>query len=78
MLQLAKYDQNYDIRDRARFLKFLLFPGEKNEVRIILFNINSIKPSFHKMVKNMLELLQHLLHCFECSCDHFVCTRRHR
>jgi len=26
VLQLAKYDQNYDIRDRARFLKFLLFP----------------------------------------------------
>lgn len=31
ILQLAKYDQNFDIRDRARFLRFLLFPGEKTE-----------------------------------------------
>ncbi|XP_065060461.1 AP-3 complex subunit beta-1-like [Rhopilema esculentum] len=31
VLQLAKYDQNYDIRDRARFIKVLLFPGENTE-----------------------------------------------
>ncbi|XP_066919252.1 AP-3 complex subunit beta-1-like isoform X2 [Clytia hemisphaerica] len=31
VLQLAKYDQNFDIRDRARFLRFLLFPTEKSE-----------------------------------------------
>ncbi|XP_033634375.1 AP-3 complex subunit beta-2-like isoform X1 [Asterias rubens] len=29
VLNLAKYDQNYDIRDRARFLRQLIFPGEK-------------------------------------------------
>lgn len=29
VLNLAKYDQNYDIRDRARFLRHLLLPGEK-------------------------------------------------
>ncbi|XP_006812091.1 AP-3 complex subunit beta-2-like [Saccoglossus kowalevskii] len=29
VLNLAKYDQNYDIRDRARFLRQLLFPSEK-------------------------------------------------
>ncbi|XP_072167067.1 AP-3 complex subunit beta-2-like isoform X2 [Diadema setosum] len=30
VLNLAKYDQNYDIRDRARFLKHLLLPGDKS------------------------------------------------
>ncbi|XP_072038441.1 LOW QUALITY PROTEIN: AP-3 complex subunit beta-2-like [Amphiura filiformis] len=29
VLNLAKYDQNYDIRDRARFLRHMIFPGEK-------------------------------------------------
>ncbi|XP_071846020.1 AP-3 complex subunit beta-2-like isoform X2 [Apostichopus japonicus] len=29
VLNLAKYDQNYDIRDRSRFLRHLLLPGEK-------------------------------------------------
>ena len=29
MLNLAKYDQNYDIRDRARFFRHLLLPGDK-------------------------------------------------
>ena len=29
VFNLAKYDQNYDIRDRARFLRSLVFPGEK-------------------------------------------------
>ncbi|XP_071965282.1 AP-3 complex subunit beta-2-like isoform X2 [Antedon mediterranea] len=29
VLNLAKYDQNYDIRDRSRFLRHLIFPGEK-------------------------------------------------
>ena len=28
VLSLAKYDQNYDIRDRARFLRQLVLPGE--------------------------------------------------
>ena len=28
VLDLAKYDQNYDIRDRARFLRQLVLPGE--------------------------------------------------
>lgn len=31
VIQLAKYDQNYDIRDRARFLKFMLFPADRAE-----------------------------------------------
>lgn len=29
MLNLAKYDQNYDIRDRARFIRQLIVPMEK-------------------------------------------------
>ena len=32
VLQLAKYDQNYDVRDRARFVKALLFPSDSEEV----------------------------------------------
>ncbi|XP_047140481.1 AP-3 complex subunit beta-1 isoform X1 [Hydra vulgaris] len=31
IFQLGKYDQNYDIRDRTRFLRFLLFPTDKTE-----------------------------------------------
>jgi AP-3 complex subunit beta len=27
---LAKYDQNYDIRDRTRFLRHLVFPSGEN------------------------------------------------
>lgn len=30
MLNLAKYDQNYDIRDRARFIRQLIVPTEKS------------------------------------------------
>ncbi|XP_067666923.1 AP-3 complex subunit beta-2-like isoform X2 [Haliotis asinina] len=30
VLNLAKYDQNYDIRDRSRFLRQLVLPGEKS------------------------------------------------
>ncbi len=29
MFNLAKYDQNYDIRDRARFLRQLILPTDK-------------------------------------------------
>ena len=29
VFNLAKYDQNYDIRDRCRFLRQLILPGEK-------------------------------------------------
>lgn len=33
VLNLAKYDQNYDIRDRARFLRQLIFPsGDKENI----------------------------------------------
>jgi AP-3 complex subunit beta len=28
VFNLAKYDQNYDIRDRARFLRQLVFPDD--------------------------------------------------
>lgn len=30
VLNLAKYDQNYDIRDRARFIRQLIVPNEKS------------------------------------------------
>ncbi|XP_033224866.1 AP-3 complex subunit beta-2 [Belonocnema kinseyi] len=33
VFQLAKYDQNYDIRDRARFLRFFIFEEEGNSER---------------------------------------------
>ena len=29
VFNLAKYDQNYDIRDRVRFLRPLVLPGDK-------------------------------------------------
>ncbi|XP_043933750.1 AP-3 complex subunit beta-2 isoform X2 [Protopterus annectens] len=32
VLNLAKYDQNYDIRDRARFIRQLIIPTEKSGV----------------------------------------------
>lgn len=31
VLNLARYDQNYDIRDRARFLKQCVFPHNGDE-----------------------------------------------
>lgn len=33
VFQLAKYDQNYDIRDRARFLRHFIFEDEGNETK---------------------------------------------
>ncbi|XP_070163648.1 AP-3 complex subunit beta-2 isoform X2 [Polyergus mexicanus] len=33
VFQLAKYDQNYDIRDRARFLRHFIFEDEGNEMK---------------------------------------------
>ena len=30
VFQLAKYDQNYDIRDRARFLRYFIFEDDEN------------------------------------------------
>lgn len=30
ILNVAKYDQNYDIRDRTRFIKQLIVPNEKS------------------------------------------------
>lgn len=32
VFNLAKYDQNYDIRDRSRFLRQLILPGEKGSI----------------------------------------------
>ena len=29
IFNLAKYDQNYDIRDRSRFMRALIMPGDK-------------------------------------------------
>ena len=33
VLNMAKYDQNYDIRDRARFLRQLVLPAEVRLVK---------------------------------------------
>lgn len=35
VLNLAKYDQNYDIRDRARFLRQLVFPDEVIHLKLL-------------------------------------------
>lgn len=35
VLSLARYDANYDIRDRARLLRLLLFPTPGTEVTMI-------------------------------------------
>jgi AP-3 complex subunit beta len=34
VFNLAKYDQNYDIRDRARFLRQLVFPDDGEETAL--------------------------------------------
>ena len=36
VLNLAKYDQSYDIRDRARFLRQLLIPSDTVNVKTYL------------------------------------------
>lgn len=33
VFQLAKYDQNYDIRDRARFLRHFIFDDDNNSIK---------------------------------------------
>lgn len=35
VLKQAKYDQNYDIRDRSRFLNNILFPNEQFKDSVI-------------------------------------------
>ncbi|XP_020297079.1 AP-3 complex subunit beta-2 [Pseudomyrmex gracilis] len=37
VFQLAKYDQNYDIRDRARFLRHFIFENEGNVKKLAQF-----------------------------------------
>lgn len=32
VFQLAKYDQSYDLRDRARFLRNLVMPQQENKL----------------------------------------------
>lgn len=34
VLNLAKYDQNYDLRDRARFLRHFIFPADPENSRL--------------------------------------------
>nr|XP_012153777.1 PREDICTED: AP-3 complex subunit beta-2 isoform X2 [Megachile rotundata] len=34
VFQLAKYDQNYDIRDRARFLRCFIFEEDENKMKL--------------------------------------------
>ena len=36
VLNLAKYDQSYDVRDRARFLRQLLIPNDTVKMKIDL------------------------------------------
>ncbi len=46
VLNLAKYDQNYDIRDRARFLRQLVLPVE---VVIIIMYCTDVPPVYMYM-----------------------------
>ena len=45
ILQLAKYDTNYDIRDRARFIKFMLFPTGEVLISFLRFYIFRVLPA---------------------------------
>jgi len=42
VLKQAKYDQNYDIRDRSRFLNNILFPPEQFKDNVLSKHANNI------------------------------------
>lgn len=42
VLKLAKYDQNYDIRDRSRFLNNILFPSDQFKNSVLSKNAKNI------------------------------------
>ena len=42
VLNLAKYDQNYDIRDRARFIRVFLFPAPGQVMAVLSFEMLGI------------------------------------
>lgn len=42
VLKQAKYDQNYDIRDRSRFLNNILFPPEQFKDSVLSKHANNI------------------------------------
>ena len=42
IFQLARYDQNYDIRDRARFLKFFIFEEDGKSPKQLTLNAKKI------------------------------------
>lgn len=42
IFQLAKYDQNYDIRDRARFLKYFILEDDENLEKKLSFHAKQI------------------------------------
>lgn len=73
VLQLAKYDQNYDVRDRARLLRRLLFtepdPAHWNDVRRAahtLFMTEKPVPAFESVsdlsAGYVLGTLSHIIH----------------
>jgi len=66
ILQLGKYDQDYDIRDRVRMIRTILFSNTKlKDYREKLFITEKIKPSaesaFHERSRFALASLSHLV-----------------
>ncbi len=55
VLNLAKYDMNYDIRDRARFIRAFLFPAEPGNIQKMaksIFLAEKPAPSIESRFKN--------------------------
>lgn len=52
VFQLAKYDQNYDIRDRARFLKFFILEDDENSEKKLALHAKQIFLA-HKPAPNL-------------------------
>ena len=86
VLNLAKYDQNYDIRDRSRFLRQLILPGEKGCVLAKyakkIFLATKPAPVLESKFQGMVSQLSHV--CDDSSQDllyeqqfvfiiHFLC-----
>ncbi|KAF7997154.1 hypothetical protein HCN44_005431 [Aphidius gifuensis] len=76
VFQLAKYDQNYDIRDRARFLKYFIFNDDNNqnikklpEFAKKIFFAQKPAPNLSSRIKGSQYQLGTLSHYLDMSCN---------
>lgn len=74
VFQLAKYDQNYDIRDRARFLKYFIFEEDGNSDKKLplhakqIFLAHKPAPTLTSRFRNTQFQLGTLSHYLNMSC----------